>query len=762
MVQTLNHCKSQGQLSISQRRAIISLLHKKGKPETNIKNWRPISLLNNDYKIMTKTLAKRMEKVIGSLVHSNQSGFVKGCFIGEGVRFVNDLIEYMDNYNKCGLALQLDFEKAFDSVEWKFLITVLQQFGFGPNFIQWVKICYTDLFSTVGNAGHTTGWFRILRGVRQGCPLSCLLFILVVEILAIKIHDSEHIKGIKIGDREHKIFQFADDTTCLLRDEDSVEYLFDTVKEFTKYSGLRLNINKTILIWLGPWRTKTINRNNLRVETGSFNMLGIHIGRCKQTSDKKNFDDKRNKMIKQFNIWSSRNMTLIGKILITKTYGISNLIYSLTMSDINKKDIIKTQMEINKYLWNNRTTKVKHTTLIGEIQQGGLKMVDVEVMNMSLRLAWLSRLLDQNDWNNIANLYLKQYGGVLFLLRCNVSSKLLELPIFYRKIFDFISLIVKNDNAINIIWNNKDVLINNKPIFYKGWMKKGIIYIQDLCKPDGNWFSYHEFCKKYGLTNCFLKYNGIIHNFKHLFRTSSKYTDINLKTRPSINFENTCFITIDNDTRIDIRKAKSKTYHELFIKSKYVEPSALRHWREEDKEFTDNTLYQSFEYAKQSTRDTRLLTFNFKLMHRIINNNSNLTKWNMKSNPCCTFCSDHEIDDTKHALINCTWTYQKLALILDSLDPDRDWGRTVNTKTWIFGVANPSVNLLLLIIKKYLCDVRSGLYSFSIHKLQREIYMRILSDKKFMNPIDFETKLFTHATLVNESVQYGVINGMNV
>ena len=176
-------------------------------------------MLNNDYKIMTKTLAKRMEKVIGSLVHSNQSGFVKRRFIGEGMRFVNDLIEYMDKYNECGLALQLDFAKATDSVDWKFLNTVLQQFGFGPDFIQWVKICYTDLFSTVGNADHRTGWFRILRGVRQGCPPSCLLFILVVEILAIQICDSEHIKGIKIGDREHKIFQFADDTTCLLREK---------------------------------------------------------------------------------------------------------------------------------------------------------------------------------------------------------------------------------------------------------------------------------------------------------------------------------------------------------------------------------------------------------------------------------------------------------------------------------------------------------------------------------------------------------------
>ena len=128
LVESLNFAKNKGVLSISQRRAVISLLHKKGKPEKHIKNWRPISLLNNDYKIMTKTLAKRLEKVVSTIVHSNQSGFVKGRFIGEGIRFMDDIIDYADKHNIHGLALQLDFEKAFDSVEWKFLITVLNKF----------------------------------------------------------------------------------------------------------------------------------------------------------------------------------------------------------------------------------------------------------------------------------------------------------------------------------------------------------------------------------------------------------------------------------------------------------------------------------------------------------------------------------------------------------------------------------------------------------------------------------------------------------
>jgi hypothetical protein len=455
-----------------------------------------------------------MEKVIGSLIHNNQSGFIKGRFIGEGIRFMDDLIEYMDKTNKPGLALQLDFEKAFDSVEWYFLFEALRKFGFGPDFIQWVRVCYKDIFSTVGKAGHSTGWFKILRGVRQGCPLSCLLFILVAEILAQRIRNNTSIEGITFGAVEHKIFQFADDTTCTLKNENSITELFCLVDKFTQHSGLKLNVNKTIMIWLGPWRTKCNNRLNLKTQSGSFNMLGIHLGRCNESNNTQNLWNKIAKMTKHFNIWNGRNLTLMGKILISKTYGISNLIYSLTMVDVDTDIKEKAQKELSRFIWNAKPPKIKHSTLIVPIEKGGLKTVDFNTMVQSLRLAWLARLLDDSDWSNIARYYFDKYGGLLFLLRCNYKCDYLEIPKFYSHLLHYARNTFEQGNSHEILWNNKDILIDNSSVFYKDWLSKGIIYIQDLCRPDGTWLNYTEFCNKFQLRNCFLQFNGLLMSIK--------------------------------------------------------------------------------------------------------------------------------------------------------------------------------------------------------------------------------------------------------
>ena len=358
LIETYKYSLSEGELSQSQRRAVISLLHKKGKDEKEIKNWRPISLLNYDNKILTKVFAKRIEPFLSKLIHEDQSGFVKGRFIGENIRYLSDLIDYANEKQFCCILLSLDFFKAYDTVEWNFLLKCLERFNFGERFCKWIKTCYNNIFSTVMNNGFSGGWFQIFRGLRQGCPLSCILFILCIEICSCMIRENNQIQGIKVSNNEKKITQFADDTSCTVLDWQSFELIFTTVKIFSKHSGLTTNLDKSTILWLGPWKKKIIPKEyNLKVLPDNLDVLGLNIGVNVDKSEENNFHEKINKMEKRFTMWKLRNLTILGRILIAKTFGMSNHIYSMSILDIPQKIIKIAQQKINQFIWNEKNCK---------------------------------------------------------------------------------------------------------------------------------------------------------------------------------------------------------------------------------------------------------------------------------------------------------------------------------------------------------------------------------------------------------------------
>ena len=160
-----------GELSISQRQAIIKLLEKRDKDKRFIENWRPISLLNVDTKIISKSLASRFCSVLPTIVSADQTVYVKGRYIGESIRLICDILDSSMKYNIPGYILTVDLEKAFDSIDHVFLIAVLKKFGFGENFIAWISILLNKNESCVSNGGHTTQYFKLNRGARQGDPL---------------------------------------------------------------------------------------------------------------------------------------------------------------------------------------------------------------------------------------------------------------------------------------------------------------------------------------------------------------------------------------------------------------------------------------------------------------------------------------------------------------------------------------------------------------------------------------------------------------
>ncbi len=246
VIDSLNFAFYKGELSVNQKQGIITLIPKKGKVKTLLKNWRPITLLNTDYKILTKCLAIRIRQVLPSIIDCDQSGFMKDRYIGENIRTVADLIEYTSLKNSPGIILLLDFEKAFDTIRWSFIMKSLKLFNFGQSFITWINTIYKNTESTVINFGNSSGFFKLQRGIRQGCPISPYLFILAVETLANAIRNDTSIQGIMVENTEFKISQLADDTTLFVKNFESLKKALSLVKEFYYVSGLRLNMNKTV------------------------------------------------------------------------------------------------------------------------------------------------------------------------------------------------------------------------------------------------------------------------------------------------------------------------------------------------------------------------------------------------------------------------------------------------------------------------------------------------------------------------------------
>ena len=161
-------------------------------------------------------------------------------------------MEYTELNKIPGIMVLIDFEKAFDTLEWHFLQNTLKYFNFGPNLRNWISVMYSDVESGIINGGYVTNYFKVSRGVRQGCPLSPILFILSAELLAQKIRQSSKSKGIKLPNNvEVKLSQFADDTTLICQDIESLKENITIINKFAEMSGLKLNKKKTKTIWIG-------------------------------------------------------------------------------------------------------------------------------------------------------------------------------------------------------------------------------------------------------------------------------------------------------------------------------------------------------------------------------------------------------------------------------------------------------------------------------------------------------------------------------
>ncbi len=223
--EVVKDCIYKGILPKSCQRAVLALLPKKGDL-TMLKNWRPVALLCVDYKILSKCIANRLNKVLCEIIHKDQSYCVKGRSITDNLHLMRDLIDYAQYNNSNVGILSLDQEKAFDRVDHQFLFKTLQSFGFGKNICLMIQLLYNDATCMIGMAGGLSFPIKVKRGIRQGCPLSGQLYSIAIKPFLCKLRNG--LTGLQINSAvsQHfiKLTAYADDVTVIIRNSKDVNF----------------------------------------------------------------------------------------------------------------------------------------------------------------------------------------------------------------------------------------------------------------------------------------------------------------------------------------------------------------------------------------------------------------------------------------------------------------------------------------------------------------------------------------------------------
>ena len=360
-----------------------------------LRNKRPIVLLDIIYKIVAKVLAKRVTNVVDKLVGSDQTGFIKGRNIGENIRLMSDVLHYCESQDIPGILLNLDFAAAFDSVEHSFLFRTLSEFNFGDSFKHWVKVLYRSTELAIVNNGFTSEWFPATRGIKQGCPISGILFVLAAEMFACKLRNTEKIHGISIDGIEVKISQYADDTSIFVTDTESAEETVRLLHKFREVSGLSLNLEKSDFVWLGAKRRSTEVICQVCPKT-SFKSLGI-IYSTVRDCQYDNLQPRIRRMRAIMNSWKERHVSIKGKITLAKALLVSQFTYATAALVFPQETVNSLEKEINAFLWGDKSPKVKRAILQQDIEDGGLNATNMSCFIKSLRVKWLTEAISKDN-----------------------------------------------------------------------------------------------------------------------------------------------------------------------------------------------------------------------------------------------------------------------------------------------------------------------------------------------------------------------------
>ena len=386
----------QNEQPLSQKIGYIKLTHKKGE-KTDIKNWRPITLLCTDHKILTKTIATRLRNVLGILIHQDQTCAIPQRHIFQNIYTIRDIITYSNHKREPTYIISYDFQAAFDTVDHQYLTQLLKTYGFGPKFNSFISTIYANRITTVMNNGHFTQYISQNRGLIQGCPLSLPLFTLVAEPLANKIRQHPRITGYNVPGlhKPLKLTQYADDTTTITTKATTIPITMTTFKQFATASGCTLNPKKIKGLTLNttetPITTPPISWN----ERTGLKILGITFFQDDQYTQNYNWTQVLNKLKQKLTIHKYRNLSLKGRVTLLHSTLLSKIWFLSTIYPIPPWAHKTLNKHMFSFLWGDAgPDPIRRAVIHLPLDQGGLGLIDPIHQGKALRMKYLFHIFE--------------------------------------------------------------------------------------------------------------------------------------------------------------------------------------------------------------------------------------------------------------------------------------------------------------------------------------------------------------------------------
>ena len=529
----------------------------------------------------------------------------------------------------------------------------MKAFGFPTNFVKWIRILHNQVESCVLNEGFSTGYFPLSRGIRQGDPMAPYTFILIIEILAIMVKNNPAIKGLEICGHEIKIILFADDSTFMLRDIGSFIELNRVLDIFSSYTSLNINRQKSEVAWIGSAKSLCndfLDFKYVDLTVSSIKILGIYFSYDSEVNYQNNLARIKGNFVSSLNTWKSRNLSLYGKNTILKAVALPKLLY-VCNSLISSEQFIKSiKHEMDNFMWNGGSNKIKHNVMINNYQQGGIRMPDLDMLLKSRRIYWIKRFLSQNQgtciWKIIPEFYFKKAG--ITVIGNNMDVKRLNeiyLPDFYKAcLIDWAEMFSEfPNNSIGVLsqplWNNQFIKQDKKSFYFEQFSEIGIKYIKDIVDANGNIVKFETLHTKQSFI---FKWLILKHSIKkEWLNTLLDDIPIELEMDP---------LLISSNKFYCYEKLSVKEIYNCLVCKSIETPTGQNALNK--MVATEIEWNKAYRHLYTTTIYTKLREFQFKILHNILPVNQILYRWKLIDSQRCSYCFINE-ESISHLFCQC-------------------------------------------------------------------------------------------------------------